>query len=247
MKLQEFFEQNPLCALGFSGGVDSSFLLYAGLMYGAEIRPYYIRSQFQPRFEFEDAKRLSDSLGAPMTVITLDALSDREVADNPFDRCYHCKRRLFGTLQKQALSDGFKILIDGTNASDDEGDRPGMKALKELSVRSPLKECGLDKEEIRRLSKEAGLFTWDKPSYACLATRIPTGTPLTAELLNKVEKAEEALFKLGYTDFRVRVYAGAARLQLRFDQSIKAVGESERILEKLKPYFETVLLDLRWR
>ena len=247
MELKEFFNQNPRCALGFSGGVDSSYLLYAALHSGAQVRPYYIRTQFQPYFEYEDALRLSESLGVPMTVIELDALSDPAVAANPADRCYHCKRRLFGTLRERALSDGYPVLIDGTNASDDAGDRPGMKALRELSVRSPLRECGLTKDEIRRLSREAGLFTWDKPAYACLATRVPTGRQLTDGLLMRVECAEKALFAQGFTDFRVRVYGEAARLQLPAAQLMKAIDGRKRILEELKPYFEIVLLDLKER
>ncbi len=247
MTLQNFFEQNPRCALGFSGGVDSSYLLYAGLSYGAVIRPYNIRSPFQPRFEFEDAKRLSESSGAPMTVIELDILADAAVKSNPADRCYHCKRALFGALKNRALADGFPVIIDGTNASDDENDRPGMRALKELFVRSPLKECGLKKDEIRRLSREAGLFTWDKPAYACLATRIPAGQELTEELLERVEGAEEALCHLGFTDLRVRVYGEAAKLELPAGQLQKAIENKEQILIELKPYFSTVLLDLNGR
>ena len=109
------------------------------------MRPYYIKTAFQPEFEFEDAKRLCREIGAELTVLELDALSDPAVAANPADRCYHCKRNLFGTLAARALADGYTLLLDGTNASDDAGDRPGMRALRELSVRSPLRECGLTK------------------------------------------------------------------------------------------------------
>ncbi|MGE5654288.1 MAG: TIGR00268 family protein, partial [Bacillota bacterium] len=123
-------------------------------------------------------------------------------------------------------------------------DRPGMKALEELSVRSPLRECGITKAEIRKLSKEAGLFTWDKPSYACLATRVPTGTAYTYEVLEKVERAEGALFELGFTDFRVRVFNGAARLQLPLDQFDKAMRLREDITRRLSAEFSAVLLDL---
>lgn len=247
MTLSDFFRENNKAALGFSGGVDSSYLLYAGLNSGAQIRPYYIKTAFQPQFEFADAKRLAASLGAELTVLELDALSIPAVVANPADRCYHCKTALFGALRERAVADGFSVLIDGTNASDDAGDRPGMRALQELAVRSPLRECGLTKDEIRRLSKEAGLFTWDKPAYACLATRVPTGTPLTAELLSRVEGAESALFRLGFTDFRVRVYHDAARLQFLPEQMEKAIGESRDVRESIKPFFEVALLDLAGR
>ena len=175
MDLQQFFKENPRVAIAFSGGVDSSYLLYAALRYGARVRAYYVNSAFQPRFELEDARRLAGDLHADLR----DVLSSPTVTANPPDRCYHCKRVIFRTIAAAAVEDGFPVLLDGTNASDDAGDRPGMRALRELSVRSPLRECGLTKDEIRRLSREAGLFTWDKPAYACLATRIPTGQPIT--------------------------------------------------------------------
>ena len=206
MTLQEFFTEHPKAALGFSGGVDSSYLLYAGIKAGADIRPYFIKTAFQPEFELEDAKRLCAQLGAELHIIELDALANPDVVKNPANRCYYCKTGLFGTLQQRAKADGYTVLLDGTNASDDAGDRPGMKALTEMSVLSPLRLCGLSKAQIRELSREAGLFTWDKPAYACLATRVPTGEAITEALLARVEGAEQVLFSLGFTDFRVRVF-----------------------------------------
>ena len=115
------------------------------------------------------ARELTRRLGVELTVIEHDILSSRQVAENPENRCYYCKKTLFGLLKEKALKDGYTMLLDGTNASDDFRP-PGMQAIRELEVRSPLRECGLTKTEIRRLSKEEGLFTWNKPSYACLAT-----------------------------------------------------------------------------
>ena len=247
MELRDFFQECPKVALGFSGGVDSAYLLYAALDHGAQVRPYFIKTAFQPQFELEDARRLCAQLGVELTVLELDVLQIPGVAENPPDRCYHCKRALFGRLRQQAQADGYTVLIDGTNASDDAGDRPGMRALGELSVRSPLRECGITKAQVRALSKEAGLFTWDKPAYACLATRVPTGEAITPETLRKVEAAEEALFSLGYSDLRVRVFHGAARLQLPGQQLERAAKERERILQALAPWFDTVLLDLKAR
>ena len=247
MTLQEFFRENPQVALGFSGGTDSSYLLYEAKRCGARVQPYYIKTAFQPEFEFEDACRLARQLDIPLKVIELDALSAPGVAENPANRCYFCKTALFGALQKQALADGYTVLMDGTNASDDAGDRPGMKALQEMSVRSPLRECGLTKAQIRENSRQAGLFTWNKPAYACLATRIPTGERLTAEKLRRVEAAEGALFDLGFTDFRVRVFHDAARIQLKPDQFPAAVEKRTAITEALSPYFRPVLLDLEAR
>ena len=247
MTLQEFFRQHPKSALGFSGGVDSSYLLYAGISAGAEVRPYFIKTAFQPAFELEDAKRLCAQLGAELSIIELDALANPDVAKNPANRCYYCKTGLFGALQKRALEDGYTVLLDGTNASDEAGDRPGMQALSELHVLSPLRLCGLTKSQIRELSREAGLFTWDKPAYACLATRIPTGQRITNELLARVEGAEQALFSLGFTDFRVRAFHDAARVQLKPAQMQQALTRRSEILENMRPYFETVLLDLKGR
>ena len=137
--------------------------------------------------------------------------------------------------------------MDGTNASDDAGDRPGMRALEELEVLSPLRLCGIAKADVREYSRRAGLFTWDKPAYACLATRIPAGTPIEADVLRRVEGAEGALFDLGYSDLRVRVFHGAARLQLPSAQLERAARERESVRAALAPYFETVLLDLKDR
>ena len=247
MTLLAFFKENPKAALGFSGGVDSSYLLYAGVQAGADIHPYYIKTAFQPQFELDDAERLCAQLGVPLTVLELDVLKNEAVTANPPDRCYHCKTALFGALSARALADGYTLLLDGTNASDDAGDRPGMRALKELHVCSPLREFGLTKAEIRRLSREAGLFTWGKPAYACLATRIPSGDAITAEKLLATERAEAFLFSLGLTDFRVRDYRGAARLQFPEAQLNAVLAHRAEILQELKKDYPAVLLDLEVR
>ena len=247
MTLSDFFKANPKAALGFSGGVDSAYLLYSALQNGAEVRPYFIKTPFQPAFELEDAYRLTKQLHIELTVIEHNILQDACVAQNPSDRCYHCKAALFGLLKSRAMEDGFTLLLDGTNASDDAGDRPGMRALQELEVRSPLRECGLEKEEIRRLSKEAGLFTWNKPAYACLATRIPTGEVITAAMLQKVEQSENAMFRMEFTDFRVRVFHGAARIQLPSDQYGRAMEYRSELVKELKPYFDSIFLDMEGR
>ena len=142
---------------------------------------------------------------------------------------YHCKKVIFETIVEAATKDGYTLLIDGTNASDDSADRPGMKALTELSVRSPLRECGLTKDEIRRLSKEVGLFTWDKPAYACLATRIPTGEEITAAKLQRTEAAENFLSSLGFTDFRVRSREGVAKIQVTAEDLLKMMENRETV------------------
>ena len=247
MTLSEFFSLHPRVAIAFSGGVDSSYLLYEAVKYAKSVRAYYVKSAFQPQFELDDAVRMADELGSDMKIIDMDVLSFPVVGDNPPDRCYYCKRAIFGAITENAAKDGFSVLLDGTNASDDAGDRPGMKALAELKVMSPLRECGLTKAEIRRLSKEAGLFTWDKPAYACLATRIPAGEKITAEKLAATEASENYLFSLGFTDFRVRSSNGHARLQLPEDQWGLLIEHRKEILSKLGEYYKTVSLDLEVR
>ena len=247
MELERFFAENPRAAVAFSGGADSAYLLYAAVKAGANVKAYYVKTAFQPQFELEDAKKLAGELGTPMQVLPLDILCDQAVTANPPDRCYHCKKRIFSAIRAAAAQDGFSVLLDGTNASDDAGNRPGIRALKELSVRSPLREAGLTKAEIRRLSKEAGLFTHDKPAYACLATRIPTGETITAEKLRRTEWAETYLAGLGLRDFRVRAMGNTAKLQVRASDLNLVVTHREQIAAELGKAYEGVLLDLEVR
>ena len=156
MTLQEFFQTHPRAALAFSGGADSAYLLWAGRTWGEDVRPYYVSTPFQPAWELADARRLASELGAPLTVVELDVLACPQVAANPENRCYHCKQALFSALWQRVRADGYSLLLDGTNASDDAADRPGMKALRELEVRSPLRACGVTKAQVRALSRQAG-------------------------------------------------------------------------------------------
>ena len=247
MTLEEFFTQHPRTAVAFSGGTDSALVLWAAGRYGRDVRAYYVHTVFQPAFELADAKRLAEELEVPLTVVEADVLAVPEATANGPRRCYYCKKALFTTLWQRARADGYTVLLDGTNASDDAGDRPGMQALRELEVRSPLRECGITKAEVRRMSKEAGLFTWDKPAYACLATRVPTGTAITREALEKVERGENALFRLGFSDFRVRLLGDAARIQVPADQMERALALRGEINQALEADFSAVLLDLAGR
>ena len=247
MTLERFFAENQKVALAFSGGVDSAYLLYAAKAYGAQICAYYVKTPFQPQFEYEDALRLARELGVAMTTLELDVLADCTVTANPKNRCYYCKKKIFTAILEQAKKDGFPLVIDGTNASDDCADRPGMQALLELGIRSPLRECGLSKQDIRRLSKEAKLFTHDKPAYACLATRIPTGTEITPALLAKTERSEAFLKALGFTDFRIRHLGTGAKLELRQEQLPLLLARREAIVSELKKDYTTILLDLEVR
>lgn len=247
MTLEQFFQQNNRVALAFSGGVDSAYLLYAALQSGADVKAYYVKSAFQPQFELDDARRLATQLGAKMEILQVDILCHKQIAANPADRCYHCKKVIFETIAAAAAKDGYSLLLDGTNASDEASDRPGMRALAELSVRSPLRECGLTKGQIRCLSKEAGLFTWDKPAYACLATRIASGELITAEKLSRTESAEKFLSSLGFVDFRIRSRDDGAKIQLTAMDWNRMTEMRETVFKELKRYYQEVTLDLEVR
>jgi len=247
LNLSEFFTENPKAAVAFSGGCDSSYLLYAAKTHGCDLQAYFIKSDFQPDFELEDAKALAERLNIPLTVIDYPILDNPTVTENGPLRCYHCKRALFSAIAAQAAADGYTLILDGTNASDDAGDRPGMRALSELGVRSPLRECGLSKADIRVLSREAGLETADKPAYACLATRIPEGTVITGDNLKRVEAAEGEVAALGFSDFRVRVNGNMARLQLPEAQFPLAVSLREALRAALLHHFDAAVLDLTVR
>lgn len=247
MNLQEFFTEHKRAALAFSGGVDSSFLLYAAGKYGCDVTAYYAKAEFQPEFEYEDAVRLADELGARIKILHISALSDEKVRRNDNKRCYYCKTQIFSQILQAAHDDGYTTIIDGTNASDDVNDRPGMKALEEMKVLSPLRICGLTKSEIRKLSREAGLFTWDKPSYACLATRIPTGTEITLKGLRITEEAESRLMEMGLRNFRIRKIGSTAKLQVTKDQMQFVMDNREQICDKLKSFYDSITLDLEAR
>lgn len=245
--LREFFEQHPKVALAFSGGVDSAYLLWVASQLNVDVLPIFIKSQFQPDFELADAKRLADEFSVKLQVIELDLSQHPTVLANRSDRCYDCKKLILNTIIQAANQQGYDCLIDGNNASDDASDRPGMRAVAELEVLSPLRLAGLGKAEIRRLSKEAGLFTWDKPAYSCLATRIATDQPIELSDLDRIEQAEAALSELGLRDFRVRLIGQSAKLEVTEEQLAWVVSQRAVILDKLRPTFDRVLLDLATR
>ena len=245
--LEQFFKGNPKTAIAFSGGVDSAYLLYAAATYGADVTAYFVKTAFQPQFELADAEKLAKHLGVRMQVIPLDILCSRIITENPPDRCYHCKKEIFSAIRDAASRDGYSLLLDGTNASDDATDRPGMRALQEICVRSPLREAGLTKSQIRSLSAQAGLFTWDKPAYACLATRIPTGEVITERKLQRTEEAEDFLFCLGLRDFRVRSMGNTAKLQVRDADLPLVMAHRQQIMQRLGKEYDSILLDLEVR
>jgi pyridinium-3,5-biscarboxylic acid mononucleotide sulfurtransferase len=212
--LIDYVKSFKKAAIAFSGGVDSSFL--AKVCHDVlkdNCIAITIYSPFLPKSELDDAKALANSIGIKHFVIN-DTLIDDIVSKNPVDRCFFCKKIEFSTILKIAHENGIDTVFDGSNLDDLSDYRPGLNALKELNINSPLREAGLTKIEIRALSKNLGLKTWDKPAYACLASRIPYGENITIEKLSQVEKAEEYLKQKGFRQFRVRNHGEIARIEI---------------------------------
>lgn len=213
--LKDIIRDKGSCAVAFSGGVDSTFLLAVSHELLKE-RCIAITSDSPliPRHEAKTASDFCREKGIKQIVFDPDVLSDPLIRENSADRCYFCKKTIFYEIMKIASDNGIDHVFDGTN-KDDEGDfRPGMKALTELGVESPLRQAGLTKKDIRELSKEMGLDTWDMPSFACLATRIPYGQEITTELLGRIESAEKILREEGFKQYRVRAHGDLARIEV---------------------------------
>lgn len=189
--LKAFFARVPRFAVAFSGGTDSAYLLAAALVAGCEVRAYLVNTAFQPAFELEDARTVAACLGVPLAVVEADVLAQDDICANPPDRCRLCKRFIFGAIAEAAQRDGFTVLVDGTNASDDPARRPGFRALAEASVVSPLRRAGMTKTDVRAASRALALsqgrdsdaFLADKPRFACLAVHVPAGERITRESL----------------------------------------------------------------
>ena len=189
--LEAFFARMPRFAVAFSGGTDSAYLLAAALVAGCEVRAYLVNTAFQPAFELEDARAVAACLGVPLAVVEADVLAQDDICANPPDRCRLCKRFIFGAIAEAAQRDGFTVLVDGTNASDDPARRPGFRALAEASVVSPLRRAGMTKTGVRAASRALALsqgrdsdaFLADKPRFACLAVHVPAGERITCESL----------------------------------------------------------------
>jgi len=213
--LRNIASQAGSALIAFSGGVDSTFLLkVCAEELGDKAVAVTARSETFPKRELEQAKTLARLIGAPHLVIDSEELKVPDFSNNPLHRCFLCKSELFSKLKKIAVEQSIPWIFDGNNA-DDAGDfRPGRAAARQLGVRSPLEEAGLNKEEIRELSKLLDLPTWNKPSFACLSSRFPYHTKITKSALQQVEEAEDFLWELGMREFRVRHHDTLARLEL---------------------------------
>ena len=234
--------------VAFSGGVDSTFLAKAAFdVLGQRSMAVTVASEIHPAFEAEEAVVLARDIGIRHKVIRVKALDIEGLAENPPDRCYICKRAILSRLTDLAREEGLPVVVEGSNASDTGDFRPGMKAVKEFGVRSPLFEAGLTKDDIRELSCRMGLPTWNKPSYACLASRIPYGERITDEKLRAVERAEDYLRAKGYRVFRVRHHGKVARIELAPGEMKRflAVEDLDHVAQRVKEFgFSYVALDL---
>lgn len=246
LKLKDIIRGYGRVLVAYSGGTDSAFLLaVASRVLGDQVLAVTAVSATSTAAEIQEAGALAQQLGVRHLVVYSKEMQLREFIENSPLKCYHCKHARFSDLQEIARQNKIPRVLDGSNLDDVNDYRPGMKAVEELGVRSPLREAGLTKAEIRELSRQLGLPTWDKPSSPCLASRIPYGQEITEEKLRRVEEAERFLNHLGFSPVRVRHYLREACLEVPREQFLRLAELSVKITEQFKELgFTRVKLDL---
>lgn len=235
--------------LAFSGGVDSALLLVMASRAAGENKTNLLAVTFDtelhPRADIQLAAELASEAGAEHVILTVRELDNPEILDNPPQRCYICKRYLFEKLCDLARKRGISTILEGTNADDLSQYRPGLRAVRELGIYSPLSECGITKEEVRSFSEKLGISVAKRPSTPCMATRLPYGTRITQELLSRIEKGEEFIRSRGYRNVRLRIHGSVARIEIDREDIVRAAAEAELLAKKIKELgFDYVTLDL---
>ena len=246
--LKSILKEMGSILIGYSGGVDSTFLVAAAKeVLGDTVLAVTARSETYPKREYEQAQKIVEQLKVRHVTIFTKELEYPNFASNPENRCYFCKKELFSKLKEIAVSNNISHLADGSNADDVNDHRPGLQALKELGVRSPLKDAGLTKAEIRQFSQEMKLSTWNNPAYACLSSRFPYGTEINIEKLEMVEEAKNYLKDLGFAQIRIRHHDNIARIEIHPDQFEKIFKDDARqkIINKFKKIgYHYIALDI---
>ncbi|MCQ2417926.1 MAG: ATP-dependent sacrificial sulfur transferase LarE [Oscillospiraceae bacterium] len=246
-KLKEYFLTVQRIAVAFSGGVDSAFLLAsAKAVLEDSVIAVMACTPFVSKAESFEAVRFCNKYNIPLISLPLHVLDMNAFRSNPPDRCYHCKKILFQEMKRAAMENGYNVLVDGSNLDDLQDYRPGKRALQELEISSPLQEFGFTKSDIRQLSLQMGLPTWDKPSLACLASRIPYGQPITEKALAMIEIGEDSLSQLGIIQKRVRLIGEDARIEVLPQDFMTILEHRDTIIQQLKDAgFRNISLDLQ--
>lgn len=253
-KKQKLQEQMLVYAQGdmlvaFSGGVDSSLILklavQAATKTGHKVYGIMVHTMLHPMGEVEDARVTAEQIGAEFRVLEIDELKGADILDNPVDRCYRCKKYLFCNLIEEGKKLGVSVMMEGTNEDDLHVYRPGLRAIRELGIHSPLAEAGMTKAEVRRLAGELGVSVSNKPSMPCLATRFPYGTRISYEAMRKVDEGEEFIRSLGFYNVRLRIHNDVARIEVDVNEMPHLLEHCEQIVAKLKNLgYDYITVDL---